>query len=103
MTHSALALSAALLVAPGLALAAEATHAYPRLPGDAANAQVEYALDAPGNVVGGGAAVFVGVDDGRPLFAYLAPRAQTLPPGLLPVLVNVNGETRTIYAGARRG
>lgn len=85
------------VAAPASAFAAEPTYYYPRIPGDATNLQVEYAPGSNANVVGGGAVtfrggdseralmafgpgreqaaagqpVFVGVDDGRPVFAYV--------------------------------
>lgn len=103
MTRFSLALSAALLAAPGLALAGEPSHSYPRLTGDATSQHVEYAPGAAGNVVGGGVPVFTGVDDGRPVFAYGAPRVQATPRGTVPRLVNVNGESRTLYGANTRG
>lgn len=63
-------LSILAVAAPAVAFAAEGSYAYPRLPGDASNNQVEYAPGDRSNAMGGGVAVFTGTDDQRPALGY---------------------------------
>lgn len=100
-------LTAFAVAAPFAAFAGEATNYYPHIPGDANNQHVEYAPGSVSNVVGGavasfrggdngravfndtagrqepsaGVPVFLGVDDGRPVFAY-APATQEAGPAM---------------------
>ena len=82
-------LTALTVAAPlAVALAGEPTHYYPRLPGDSTNQQVEYAPGSTGNVVGGAAATFVGGDNDRAVFSYGAGQQQ--PSAGLPVFIGVD-------------
>lgn len=94
-------LTAFAVAAPLAAFAAEPTFYYPRLPGDADNLHVEYAPGSNDNVVGGGLGSFRGGDAERPLFNDGPGRTQ--PPASAPVFVGVDdGRPVFSYAPAQR-
>ena len=87
------------LIALGAAGAAQAAETGPRLVNQGGSQEVVYGQEPNGNVVGGAFATITGGGDNRVYHA--APGARTeAGTGLVGRVVNVNGETRVVYAPA---
>ncbi len=90
-------LTALAVAAPFTAFAGEPTNYYPHIPGDANNQHVEYAPGSLNNVVGGAVASFRGGDNGRAVFNDAAGRQE--PSAGVPVFVGVD-DGRPVFAYA---